>query len=342
MPRQSGNTTPRKAPSETKGTKREHSQKRISGEPLIAFKLRELLNMADLSLIVVLMIYTTIAVVFYSHVPKASANILLNAVIGLLILALAIGDRLHGGTIFRIARRYYPIPIIYLMYQQVHSYVPVVHPVLYDDVLIRWDQALFGVNPTQWLQQFAHPALTEYLQITYTVFYFLPVLHGVELTLKGDHERLNKFVYLMTFGFLVSYLLYFLMPAIGPRFTLHNFLATNEELPGLFLTSTFREFINAGGSAPAGIPDPASVVNRDCMPSGHTMMTLMNILLAFRYGSRWRWFFAVVGGSLIFSTIYLRYHYVVDVIAGVFCALTVLYLAPRLRLWVHSKGFIQA
>ncbi len=317
-------------------------EKRSTGEPLIAFRLREILNMADLSLLAVLIIYTTLALVFYSHVPKASANILLNAVIALLIIALAIGDRLHGGTIFRIARRYYPIPIIYLMYQQVHAYVPVVHPVLYDDVLISWDRAIFGLNPTQWLQQFSHPMLTEYLQLAYTVFYFLPVLHGIELTMKGDYKRLTTFVYFMTFGFLISYLMYFLMPAIGPRFTLHNFLATDQDLPGLFLTETFREFINAGGSAPAGIPDPASVVNRDCMPSGHTMMTLMNILLAFRYHSRLRWFFAVVGGSLIFSTIYLRYHYVVDVIAGVICALVVLYFAPKLRLWVHSKGFIQA
>ncbi len=316
--------------------------KRTTGEPLIAFNLREILSMADLSLLAVLVVYTALAVIFYSHVPKASANILLNAVIVLLIIALGIGDKLHGGTIFRIARRYYAIPIIYLMYQQVHSYVPVVHPVLYDDVLIGWDKAIFGLNPTQWLQQFAHPVLTEYLQLTYTVFYFLPVLHGVELTMKGDYERLTTFVYFMTFGFLISYLMYFLMPAIGPRFTLHNFLATNQELPGLFLTKTFRELINAGGSAPAGIPDPASVVNRDCMPSGHTMMTLMNILLAFRYSSRLRWFFAIVGGSLIFSTIYLRYHYVVDVIAGVICAFAVLYIAPRLQLWVRSKGFIQA
>lgn len=321
---------------------RQADGKRTTGEPLLAFRLREILNMTDLSLLGVLIIYTTCALIFYSHVPKASANILLNTVIALLIVALAIGDRLHGGKIFRIARRYYPIPIIYLMYQQVHSYVPVVHPVLYDDVLMSWDKALFGVNPTQWLHQFAHPALTEYLQITYTLFYFLPVLQGVELTVKGNYDRLATFVYLMTFGFLVSYLMYFLMPAIGPRFTLHNFLATDQDLPGLFLTHTFREFINAGGSAPAGIPNPADVVNRDCMPSGHTMMTLMNILLAFKYRSRWRWFFAVVGGSLIFSTLYLRYHYVVDVLAGALCALAVLHFAPRLRTWVHSKGFIQA
>lgn len=311
-------------------------------EPLLAFHLRETLNMTDLSMLSVMALYTVLALVFYTSVPKASVNILINIIITLLIVALAIGDRLHGGKIFQIARRYYPVPTIYLMYEQVHSYVPVVHPGLYDHILIGWDRAIFGVNPTQWLYQFAHPALTEYLQFTYALFYFLPVLHGIELTLKNDHERLGRFVYIMTFGFLVSYLLYFVMPAIGPRFTLHDFRSTDLELPGIWLTSTIRELINAGGSAPHSALNPAAVVNRDCMPSGHTMMTLLNIILAWRYRSKLRWLFYIIGSSLIFSTVYLRYHYVVDVLAGALCTVIVLYIAPRLRLWVRSRYFPQA
>jgi membrane-associated phospholipid phosphatase len=311
-------------------------------EPLLAFNLRETLNMTDLCMLSVMALYTVLALVFYTSVPKASVNILINTVIALLIIALAVGEQLHGGKIFQIARRYYPVPAIYLMYEQVHSYVPVVHPGLYDYILIGWDRAIFGVNPTQWLHQFAVPALTEYLQFTYALFYFLPVLHGVEMTVKNQQERLGQFVYIMTFGFLVSYLLYFMMPAIGPRFTLHDFRTTNLELPGLWLTSTIRELINAGGSAPQSVPDPAAVVNRDCMPSGHTMMTLLNIILAWRYRSRLRWLFYIIGGSLIFSTVYLRYHYVVDVLAGALCTVIVLYIAPRLRSWVRAHYFPQA
>lgn len=311
-------------------------------EPLLAFNLRETLSMTDITMAAILLLYTSLAIIYYPSVSKASVNILTNIVIALLIVALAVGDRLHGGKIFHIARRYYPVLSVYLMYEQVHSYVPVVHPGLYDHVLAEWDRAILGVNPTQWLHQFSNPVLTEYLQLTYALFYFLPVLHGIELTLKHDYERLNKFVYMMTFGFLLSYVMYFLMPAIGPRFTLHDFSATNSELPGLWLTNTIRELINAGGSAPIGVPNPAEVVNRDCMPSGHTMMTLLNMLLAWRYRSRLRWLFYLVGGSLIFSTVYLRYHYVVDVLAGALSAVIVLLIAPRIRLWVRSNHFPHA
>lgn len=311
-------------------------------EPLLAFNLRDTLSMTDITMAAILLLYTSLAIIYYPSVSKASVNILTNVVIAFLILALAVGDKLHGGTIFHIARRYYPVPAIYLMYEQVHSYVPVVHPGLYDHVLAHWDRVLLGVNPTQWLYQFANPVLTEYLQITYALFYFLPVLHGIELTLKRDYDRLNKFVYIMTFGFLLSYVMYFIMPAIGPRFTLHNFALTNAELPGLWLTNGIRELINAGGSAPSSVPNPAEVVNRDCMPSGHTMMTLLNMLLAWRYHSRFRWFFYIIGGSLIFSTVYLRYHYVVDVIAGAASAVLVLFIAPKIRLWVRARYFPHA
>jgi len=50
----------------------------------------------------------------------------------------------------------------------------------------------------------------------------------------------------------------------------------------------------------------------------------------------------VVGSSLIVATVYLRYHYVVDVLAGIGCALVTLWIAPRLRQWVRQRGFPNA
>jgi len=115
--------------------------------------------------------------------------------------------------------------------------------------------------------------------------------------------------------------LYFCLPAIGPRFTIHDFALTSQELPGVWITDMLRNIINVGGGVVKGVADPTSVVNRDCMPSGHTMLTLVNIALAFRFKSRYRYVFLIIGGSLIFGTVYLRYHYVVDLLVGGFLVL---------------------
>lgn len=294
----------------------------------------------DLYTLALISIYSAMGIVLYPKVKHASLWLLLNAVVAISIVLLAWAERHWAPRWVRLLHWFYLPPVIYLMYQQVHAYIPVINPRLYDELLIAWDYALFGTHPTQWLGRFAHPLLTEYLQTTYMLFYFLPLIHAVELFRRRRWQAISVLARLMAFGFYVSYLCYFALPAIGPRFTLHDFHRLDVELPGLWLTPMWRAYINAGGGIPDGAANPERWAHRDCMPSGHTMMTLLNIVLAFRFGSRTRWVLAALGGSLIAATVYLRYHYVVDLIAGALCALFVLWLEPRLYRLLVRTGFL--
>jgi len=288
----------------------------------------------DIYTLVLLTIFVILSLIYYPHIPVALSKVLLDVFLALGIGALVVLHALTDAPLFSLLRRFYVIPIIYLMYDQVHVYVPVVHPVDYDDLLIAADRWLLHADPTVVLSSYAWPLLTEYLQICYFLFYVLPIMQAVELWRKGDLQRLDLFARGMVFCYFVSYLAYFAMPAIGPRFTLHPFSALDTELPGIALTPWIREVINVGGGVAVGASDPAGVVNRDCMPSGHTMMTLVNMILGFRFRSRYRWVFVVIGGSLIFSTVYLRYHYVVDVLVGIVFAAIFLPLEPVVDRWV--------
>lgn len=278
----------------------------------------------DIYAAVTLSVYVLLAMIFYPKVDGASAIILTDVFIAVCVAAVIILQALTANTVVTMIRRFYMVPVIYLMYEQVHAFVTIVHPKDYDQLLIAADRAIVGTDPTIWLAQFATPALTEYLQISYFMFYVLPIMHAVELARSGQSERFDEFIRGLTFCYAISYLLYFVMPAIGPRFTLHDFRATDAELPGLWLTPMLREIVNQGGGLIGTVADPTAVVNRDCMPSGHTMLTLVNILLAMRFRSRLRWVFVVIGGSLIIATVYMRYHYVVDVLVGAVLAVVVL------------------
>ncbi len=286
-------------------------------------------------------VYSTIGIALYPKVERASLWLLLNGLIVMLIAALAWAEGHWAPRWIRLLHWLYLPPVIYLMYQQVHAYIPVVNPQLYDELLIAWDYALFGTHPTHWIARFAHPLLTEYLQTTYMLFYFLPLIHAAELFTRGRLKAVSVLARSMALGFYVSYLCYFALPAIGPRFTLHDFHQLDAELPGLYLTPVWRAYVNAGGGIPDGVPNPEDWVHRDCMPSGHTMMTLINTVLAFRFRSRTRWLLAGLGGSLIVATVYLRYHYVVDLIAGALCALCILWLEPRLYRLLARRGLVQ-
>jgi membrane-associated phospholipid phosphatase len=167
----------------------------------------------------------------------------------------------------------------------------------------------------------------------------MPIVHGMELHFRNDEKKWNSFVSIMLFSLFASYLLYLVLPAIGPRFTLHDFSKTSIELPGLYLAEFFRYLVNTGGGIMPGSLDPSAVVNRDCMPSGHTWITMVNIIMAFKYNSKYKWIFLIIGSGLIFGTVYLRYHYVIDLIASfVFVGLTI-YFEPKIRTLFQKFGF---
>jgi membrane-associated phospholipid phosphatase len=135
------------------------------------------------------------------------------------------------------------------------------------------------------------------------------------------------------YGFYLSYIGYFALPGVGPRFTLHDFSALDTDLPGLWLTPLLRGIINAGESIPQSHIDAVNVVQRDVFPSGHTELTIIVMALGFRYRTKARWLLLALGSLLIVATVYLRYHYVVDLIAGALLAWFTLWTGDKLEVW---------
>jgi membrane-associated phospholipid phosphatase len=187
---------------------------------------------------------------------------------------------------------------------------------IYDEELIWIDRLIFGFDPTVELYKISNPILTELLQIVYGTFYLLPVILGIDLFLQRKRSEFEKAAFYTVFGFILSFIGYLLVPAIGPRFTLHDFSMNNFEMPGLLLTDFLREIVNTGESIPSGTINPHLVVQRDAFPSGHTQVTLIVMILSFKFKSRLKYFFLINGTLLIFATVYLRYHYVIDLIGG--------------------------
>ncbi len=235
----------------------------------------------------------------------------------------------------------------------------------FDSMFIAADRLIFGVNPTQWLAA-NFPTwrwLTEYLMLCYLLFYFLPLGLAIEMYQRarkkddlgytipftfggirsGDEpEPVEQVVFIIVYGFMLSYLGYLFFPSIGPRFTLHNFLNLSNELPGLFLTEPLRTLLNRGEGIVPGMSmvNILAHVNRDAFPSGHTDITFLTIVLAFQFRAKLKWPIAIIGLSLIFSTVYLRYHYVIDLAAGILLAVVTLYTWQWVRermLWLRAR-----
>lgn len=273
-----------------------------------------------------------VSLLMHSRIPGWRTLIAANFAASVLVSALAWASERTGGRVLRCIHDWAAFLLVIFTYKQIYFMIRPIHQGRdYDPILIALDRRLFGLNPTEWLEHFSTPVLTEVLQIAYSLFYAIFLAVGLELYRK-DHARFDRFSFTIVYGFLLSYLGYFFLPAVGPRFTLYDFSRINIELPGLLLTPWLRWFVNIWESIPGDASNIVALARaqRDVFPSGHTMMTLVAIVLAYRYRLRLRAYVLILGLLLIAATVYLRYHYAVDLLAGTALAILCLVTAGKL------------
>ncbi|RLD96451.1 MAG: hypothetical protein DRI93_00970 [Aquificota bacterium] len=219
-------------------------------------------------------------------------------------------------------RHWYVIIVVPLNFMNLKGVIHGINPNNYDPLLIHIDHMLFGVNPTQWLQKWINPWLTEYLQWAYMSYFFIPIILGLTLYKKKNYRGFRISTTIILIAFYLSYLGYLVVPAIGPRFTLPH----DIPLKGVFLTDQLKALLNFLEPTP-----------HDCFPSGHTAVAMVCLFLASRFSKRLYWIYLVLVSGLILSTVYHRYHYVIDIIAGILLALISWWAGNALFSW-WEKG----
>ncbi|PKL52603.1 MAG: hypothetical protein CVV37_00340 [Nitrospira bacterium HGW-Nitrospira-1] len=265
------------------------------------------LRPADALNLAFLFFLTLITAVFYRRVANPILLIMLYS--GLLFFqALLIKIRNQNRLVNLTHDLLFPTACIILVFDSLERIVHYINPGDIDPLLIRLDYLLFGGHPTVMLEGVMTPLLTDILQTAYSSYYFLPITLGIVLKAKGNDKAFDRSLFLIMLCFYLSYLGYMLMPALGPRFTMDHL--QSRALEGLFMAAPLQEFLNR-----------LEGVKRDAFPSGHTAVTLTVVYLAWRFEKKLFAVFLPVALALIVSTVYCRYHYVVDVIAGIALAL---------------------
>ena len=258
-----------------------------------------------------------ITVLFKKQIPDSYSILSVYTVLIAALFLLTYFKKRHKSKILEITCDVIlPVLVVVLVFDTLGSLIRHINPSTYDHFLIQLDYMIFNVHPTVALERFTAPVATELLQLAYISYYFMPIILGVTLKIKGKETEFNRTVFLIILCFFLSYIGYILVPAVGPRYTMNHI--QNTELHGIFL----RDAINSTLNTLEGI-------KRDAFPSGHTAITLVVLYLAYRFQRLlFRIFLPFVLG-LIISTVYLRYHYVVDVAAGVLLFAFTIYVGEK-------------
>ena len=263
-----------------------------------------------------------LTLIFRGRIPLWHSLLLRYSMLMALLFILKIASDRKGkkGTFFN---DFSPLIFIILIYESLGSLIQYLQPDV-DSWLIQIDLFLFGVHPTVWMERRIVPWFTDVMSLAYLSYYFLPLTLVIVLYIKNRKLEFNESIFVLTFGYYASFIGYILFPAIGPRFTLTSFHSV--PLEGRWVTDFVRDTLNA-----------LEHNKRDCMPSGHTQIVLMVLYLACRYEKFLFYVFFPIICGLIFSTVYLRYHYVIDLFAGVTFATASLIIAPRFYRWWNAE-----
>jgi len=207
--------------------------------------------------------------------------------------------------------------------------LPVVNPGSLDHQLYALDQVLFGFEPAVWMDRFVTPATTEWFAFFYFCYFFLLAAHIFPIVFGSRSQRLlGEFMLGMLIIVCIGHTGYILVPGFGPYRAMPEMF--KHELPSGLWMDLVWSTVRSNGAM------------KDIFPSLHTagpcfiaMFSLRNRdRLPFRFTWPLLTFFAA---NIIGATMFLRWHYVIDVLAGFSLATLAAVVAPRVTEWEVTR-----
>ncbi len=150
---------------------------------------------------------------------------------------------------------------------------------------------------------------TEFFILFYTTYYvYTPVL-GLYLDLSGRTADFQAMTAAVCFGYLLSYTIFALVPAVGPRWSLEaeGLMPRSERRMRGFVVTAATNWLMFDGPALKG----------GAMPSSHSSTAMVFLVWSWRIGGAAAGIAAlVVVAGMLLGAVYGRYHFVTDVLAG--------------------------
>ncbi len=237
-------------------------------------------------------------------------SLLLFTVSALTIL-LVRGQILKPGRLRAIIYRLGIFPPIVISYFCGMFLLPGLDPVLVDEPLHQIDLALFGFTPSVFFAQFNTRGVVEWFAFFYYSYFYLMAIMLIPALFFDRGRRLGE----LMFGAMVvcacGHTLYTLVPGIGPFATLEF----AEEINGGFFWGLVQATVHSAGA------------QLDIFPSLHTAYPCFYALHAFgnRKTKAFKYTWPIIGFfafNMMIATMFLRWHWGIDVVAGLCLALT--------------------
>ena len=284
------------------------------------------LRPADVVILASLALFSLLAVGGRATVPRWPHLVATNVGVAALVLASA-------ALVSRLRR---PIPVFLLrtvtvtlsyayLFEAVAGLQLILHGRFRDDLVLAFEDRLFGVQPTLWLERLVTPSLTEWLMFCYVVYLPLyPILCGI-LQWKRGEAAVEEYFFTLGIANVLCDLGFILFPVASPMYWMPG--RFRVPLEGWVFTWA-GELVRTKTHFPGG-----------SIPSPHAAAATVMWLMAWKYHRPTFWLLSPVILSLYVSTVYGRFHYVTDAVLGIATGVLAVILAPPLlRAWAAARS----
>jgi len=240
--------------------------------------------------------------------PVRPLTLVLNLTIVACYALLAYADALRRGRFLGIVRDWFPFPLLLLAYREMGWFALPRHAHPLEARWVVWDQVVLRGGAHAAIELLG-PFVPSLLEIAYSLVYVLGPFSVALLYLYGRRDQVDRFLFPFSLGVLLCYAQFPFWPSEPPRT-----LFPGEDLPSY--ATIFRRF-NLAMLSGYGI-------HTSVFPSAHTAgafsaaFAMWGALAEHRWVSR---FLLVTAVLIATATVYGRYHYLADAVAGVTMAL---------------------
>ena len=216
---------------------------------------------------------------------------------------LAIGSLERRRSAIEIVRDWLPIPLTLAAFREMELFVPLTYTHRYEQTWIQWDAWLLESCRLHRVLQIAGALIPSYLEVCYFLVYGVAAYCVAILYIRGHRTRVNQLLTIYLLGTLSAYALFPFFPSEPPRFAFPNIAPPiDTEIRELNLWFLRHATIHSG-----------------VFPSAHVSATFScawAMFLVLPERKRFGWGLLLYALSVSVATVYGRYHYVADVIAG--------------------------
>ncbi len=232
-----------------------------------------------------------------------------NALVLLGFVLLSRADALRRGLFLGVVRDWYPAPLMVLAYRELGWFALPHASTALEEAWVVWDRWWLYDLGFKALIEAAGPLVPSLLEISYSLVYTTAPFALAALYICHKRERVDAFLFTFLAAILSAYVLFPFFPSEPPRTVFPD-----ADLP-TYLTP-FRRF-NHGLLSGYGI-------HTSVFPSAHVSGSFSAALAMIRLLPERKWvgrYLLVLAAMIATSTIYGRYHFLVDALAGLALAI---------------------